>query len=79
MQTVYGLYPVLCHVESQIGFAISGQAVILWENQNVTEGSSKATVPTIDKRRVIPIDAGCEQGDKKIHVQAQNTFKYFQN
>ena len=54
---------------------MSREAATLPKIQNASEGSGTATAPTIDKGRVIAIDAGCEQGNKKIHIQEQNTFK----
>jgi hypothetical protein len=77
MQMIYGYYPVSCHVESQIGLAMSGEAATLRKIQDVSEGSGTDTAPTIDQRRVIPIDTGCEQGNKEVHIQEQNTFKEF--
>jgi hypothetical protein len=56
---------------------MSGETVTLRKIQDVSERSGTATAPTIDKRRVIPIDTGCEQGNKKVHIQEQNTFKEF--
>lgn len=75
IQTIYRYYLVSRHVESRIGFAMSGEAAILRKNQNASEGSGTVAVPTVDKRRVIPIDAGCKQRNKKIQIQEQNTFQ----
>lgn len=75
MQTIYWYYPVWRHVENQIGLAMSQEAAILRKDQNGSEGPGTPIAPTIDKRRVIPIDARCEQGNKKIQIQEQNTFR----
>jgi len=79
IQTIYGYHLVFRHVESQIGPPMSGEAATLRKNQNASEGSGMVTAPTVDKRRVIPIDTGCEQRNKKIHIQDQNTFQKFRN